>query len=477
MFNHLKPGVRSLIENAFVEAENLLDFHNVSAYNLQTTRRISGLVASLVLSSAVSANGVEVSWDRSDDRRISFYEVQSSSDNIFSSPTTFTTADSRLTIDGVSQTLFLRARAVRYDGETGTWSNTVTTTPTAGGDQPVVHTATITDALTTTYSDADEFTHILRQTITTVKDTGGVTVWGSLGAKLSSIPAFALYSDVLRVRVNGEDIATMGNNTTIRHYERASTALSGGWSASFGPFFQVVPSTSHKFDNWVGLSASSHGSAGIGVTTDWQDQNNAEAPGDLTTFSFADWTITVPASQIRTGFTRYISLRGYNYNIPADHTVVGIEMTFHGEFDFTPVIANLIGTVGYRDVQVIIDGGLVGTAKAPGAVPADFPWAGSGSPVTFGGASDTWGIDSSLLTAEKFNATDFGISTRAVMTADNGTASSQTPTTTPKMSAVFMTIYTSSTSQVLVDLYARVGNGANERTVTNATVNAIEYGF
>ena len=72
---NLSPGLRTKIESAFVEAENLLDFHNKSVVSKQTRREISGLVDAPVVTVVSGVLGIAANWNRLDDPRISLYEV------------------------------------------------------------------------------------------------------------------------------------------------------------------------------------------------------------------------------------------------------------------------------------------------------------------------------------------------------------------------------------------------------------------
>ena len=83
LLKNLDPVTKNRLIEAFADAENLTDFSNRTVPEIQNRRRISGRIATIDLKVENTLLGAFLSWERLDDRRIAFYELQISDDNIF----------------------------------------------------------------------------------------------------------------------------------------------------------------------------------------------------------------------------------------------------------------------------------------------------------------------------------------------------------------------------------------------------------
>jgi hypothetical protein len=93
------------------------------------------LVEVPVIEGESSIYGGSIRWDWTDDPRIHQYEVQVDDVNSFPTPTTYTVLEPFFGLENVATTKYLRARAVRFNGQTGNWSNTYKMSPTTSAPE------------------------------------------------------------------------------------------------------------------------------------------------------------------------------------------------------------------------------------------------------------------------------------------------------------------------------------------------------
>ena len=76
LLSDLPREVQQKLQDAFVEAEDLVDFHSLSVPQRVTRRRLSGSLESPVVTGTSSILGGSIKWPRLKDPRIIMYEIQ-----------------------------------------------------------------------------------------------------------------------------------------------------------------------------------------------------------------------------------------------------------------------------------------------------------------------------------------------------------------------------------------------------------------
>ncbi len=129
LLNNLPSTIRNRVESAFTDAEDLLNFHNLSNPDQINRRSFDGLVQAPIITATRSILGGSIEWERVDDPRIAMYEVQVDPVNVFPNPDSFNVYEPFFAIEKIDSTRFLRVRSVTQDGRTGNFSNTATINP------------------------------------------------------------------------------------------------------------------------------------------------------------------------------------------------------------------------------------------------------------------------------------------------------------------------------------------------------------
>lgn len=378
LFTKLPTGIKSILERAFEEAENLMDFHHRSVPQRQNRRRISGLVDIPVVTATNSIFGGSIEWTRTDDPRIDMYEVQVDTVNVFPNPTSFQVLEPFFAIEGLTTARFLRVRAIRYDGDTGNWSNTVTINPNQDL-APVVFTNTFYQSYTNDVEPdienvvifggepAPKFYLLYDHTFRSTRNVGGMAVFGYISNRLrdegnSNIRPW----DRIRFCVNEEVITegefchwtdAFGDADTTGVNPSTGDPLSfygrGGYTAAFGPYTVLYPQTYRAQGGYDPKSTQNHGVAG---TTSWLHTNSVRrpAPWDRTALSGAHLTgsnrseeaqATLPSGNA----SDYIRVSDFGFKIPTESTVTGIQ------FSVKRRQANLSPGNDFDDLSVIAD--------------------------------------------------------------------------------------------------------------------------
>lgn len=276
LLKNLDPGTRAQLEQAFSRAEDLIDFHSRSVPERENKRKASGLIQAPVLTVEATIIGAFVTWDRIDDPRIAFYEVQLSDDNVFANPDTFTTLEAFFAVENVTTTKFVRVRGVRAGGETGLFSDTAqirptVTAPTAssfefypgyfeGSDPPIGKSVKYGQNLNFV-RNLPQFYTVLDETFYADRLTGGFSVWGFLSNRLHRfIDGGVTPWDRVRFKLNGVAVTDgyFPHWTNVIDEEAAEKAnefdrddsgdlmtfySQGGYTASFGPYNVTIPSS------------------------------------------------------------------------------------------------------------------------------------------------------------------------------------------------------------------------------------------
>ena len=451
LFNHLDPGVRSKLEAAFIEAENLIDIHNTSVVDQQTRRKISGLVDSPVVTVTTNSKGFDASWPRLDDQRISFYEVQMSTASNFADPTSFTVVETSLAVEGVGSTVYIRVRGVRWDGETGNWSETqsVDATSTAG---PLVYSRGISDIPSFYIADPGAvYPRALQHlNVTPGRQNGGFVIFGSFGT--SSGPA---NDPALIITLNGVTYSSVSN-------AEYTIAESGGLAMGFGPIF--VNHGEFYFADQNTASAgtvANNGSANVtggGVTSGW-------TLVDPYTFD-CTWTGIHPISYCE---TKQIDFSNFGFSIPTGNTIAGILLSWTaGDNNYSTGIHDPADLLALR---LLDDTGSPRTNVSTGTQ----EWGNSSK--TYGGRSNLWGEAAGFWTPTKINDPDFGVRFRGKMFVPAGTTTVTVQNREITISGLSMTVYSTNETTGEVHIQVRFnGIAGGSGTLKQCTLNVIEFG-
>lgn len=456
LFTHLPSGVRAKLEAAFSEAETQINYHNRSAINEQERRRISSYVSAPVITLTSNSRGFDVSWPRLEDRLISFYEAQVALTSNFADPTSYNLTETSLAVEGVGTTIYVRVRGVRWDGDTGNWSNTVTMSSTTGG--PVTYSRGFDDVYPFYKTDAGIAQYpapIQRLDITPQRQNGGIMIFGSIGANSVDVnnPAVVVTLNGVTVsQISDTDFKYIGNND----------GNAGEHGCAFGPVFVshdqfYFGDQESQTPNTIAKSGS-HSSSG--VHTEW---NTAGSPHSYT----VSWA---QSHGIVTAQTNDINFTNFGFGVPVSNTIVGIQMTY------TATDSNY-GTGIYAEADMVhlklIDDTGATRANKVGSLPA---WRDSDGSMSFGGRSDLWGEVAGFWTPTKINDANFGVQTRGRVYAPSvvgfGTTIRTITMTTPTL-----IIYSVNETSGEVYIHIRfncIASGNSE--LTSCTLNAIEFG-
>src|SRR3990167_9582607 len=354
LLQNLPAAARDRLQSAFTDAENLLDYYDRSVRDKQEKRKLSGLVDQPVLFVEQSILGASVRFERLDDPRISFYEIQVDDVNTFPDPEVFQVVDPFFAIDGISTIKHIRARGVRgVTGETGNWSDTVTARPTLtapkaftcqiyqrySGSQPDLF-------IKRTFGGEDTpgFYTLLDCTFYASRLVGGMSLWGMISNRLKKpLNAGVRPWDRLKFTINGltrmENYFPLWTDTffdddTPQINPSTGAAMSfymlGGYTAGFGPYNVAAPVTERgqgpldpkAFDD-IDIS---------GCRFYWSDEGLIFRPsrldtGQLDNFDDIDHKGREAEAGIGTNAsTSYLVAKNFGFKISADEEVQGIEV-------------------------------------------------------------------------------------------------------------------------------------------------------
>ena len=365
LLRNLPTYLKSKIERAFTEAEDLMDFHRRSVPQKQNRRRLSGLLAAPVLVGETSILGGSIRWDRIADPRIQFYEVQIDDVNAFPNPQTFQVLETFFGFEGTESAKFIRVRAVRYDGEIGNFSNVITIRPTFTAPKVFSHvfyqnyrpSGTELDdpelEVERRYGgeDAPKFYLLFEHQFYATRDVGGMSVFGFVSNRLkveedSDVAPW----DRVRFRVNGitrmeeyfplwatayESVDTPGTNPTTG--DPLSFYAKGGYTAAFGPYTAVIPASARgegAFDPKRVLNFYARSDPG---GWDWQFPKSARRPTrvdknveELTTLTGVDAERARGEEAAVFGLlggakTELLKFQDFGFAIPDNVTITGIK--------------------------------------------------------------------------------------------------------------------------------------------------------
>lgn len=497
LLTNLPPGVRTKIEGAFVEAENLLEFHNLSVVDRQTRRRLSGLIEQPIVTLTASPFGVAARWERLDDPRITTYEVQTSSDNAFSDPSTFLTLDNQFQLDNVQGTIFIRVRGVRYDGAAGLFSETASITPPQPTVPLATHSASLVDITRTTFlspNRADLFYVLNRLEVSPLNGSDALLAFGSCGAKAgvkSTVPAVPRPDQFyLRILVDGEVTLEYGvqssssgpsaidpltlaqgrvGDSAPNDFLQLEAATKGGWSTAFGPVLVDLRETTKDYTDRLPRTADQSGTPHSFFSPfpkSWQDLAGALNPSLLDEAKY-EIRLFSDGSGNDEAETLFLELTNFGFDIPEDFTIQGIEVSFRGDKTVATDVFGVVFTASLIDNT--------GSIRAFNQSPGTTTWPVSNGTVTFGGSSDLWGEAAGFWTPARINSPNFGFAVRTGW--DNDTFGTVDVESTVSRMEMTVTAGIPDDADRVIKITGAWAPGSGSIELSNATINAIEFGF
>lgn len=477
LFNHLPANSKAQLQSAFADAEDNLNFNNTANTGNQARRTLSSLVASPVLTATTNSRGFDVSWNRLDDKRISFYEVQVSFDSIFAAPDDYTVVDTSLALEGIGSTVYIRARGVRFDGQCGPWSDPITVDALATAAGPVVYSRGYDQLFYQTTTGTNVIQHL---SITPERQNGGIVVFGSVGFGTFVGPGPGA---LVKVKLNSTVLDNIDLNTNPYTSSYVTDTITGdkNFSISYGPVFLEHSAFAFSTADDLHPSVEANSGSGSGTFTGWTFNLGGGLGVPDTTFpsvNYAKYSQTCTAIG-ETRKTKYLHMTGFGAAVPTGNTVTGIQVVMYGDIvptHFDPT----------KSTTKIIEFGLIddtSTRRATVTTGVAWPDSSSGSgaipTITFGGASDLFGEAAGFWTPTKLNSANFGVYMRGQFhVASTDTAAASWIGAGSSVIADFytygltMTIHSVDASGVARIDVLFVGTA----DILNCTINAIEFG-
>lgn len=359
LFKELDPQAKDTLRSAFVDAEDLQNYFSKSVPERQTRRKISGRIDTITVTVQSTLLGGFVKWNRLPDKRIAFYEIQVSDNNIFSSFETYTQVDTFLALENLRTTKFVRVRGVTASGLTGLFSATATIRPKisapkvysldfyqryGSGSDPSLGKKLVYSGGNVFSGDAHpKFYSIFSDNFYLDRDIGGAIIWGSVSSRLKQFADSGTVPwDRVRFKVNGiarSDIYsphwTINYDEEDFHvnekfYSRAMTFYGkGGFTSSFGPYAVTLPNglagqgpnDPHQVIKQEPADASFYWTSPMsGISASRFDE------GQLPESDSLDPAHEVHSLGIDEGQkTEWLIFRDFRFNIPSGTPITGIE--------------------------------------------------------------------------------------------------------------------------------------------------------
>lgn len=361
LFKELDGPTKNTLRSAFVDAEDLQNYFSKSVPERQTRRKISGRIDTITLTAESTLLGGFLKWNRLPDRRIAFYEIQISDNNVFSSFETYTQVETFLALENLRSTKFARVRGVTASGLTGLFSNTARIRPKVSA--PKVYSLDFYQRYGSEsdpnlskkliYSGNDRFNrtsfpsfyNIFSDNFYLDRDIGGGLVWGSFSSRLKNYEdSGPVPWDRVRFKLNGISISdTYVPHWTINYdeidfhdnelnfYNQPMTFYGkGGYTCSFGPHAVTLP------NSLAGYGANDpHSAATIDLTNSafyWNDITNALVPSRFDESQCERYNDALPRHEAHSrgitenGTTDYLLFRDFKFNLDATDVVTGIQL-------------------------------------------------------------------------------------------------------------------------------------------------------
>lgn len=270
LLRELDPATRDRLVSAFADAEDLIDFHQRGTAERQTRRRRTGRIQQITLVGESNLLGGFLSWNRVNDPRVQFYEVQLSNDSAFSNPQTIQVIESFLALENIRTVRFARVRAVTSRGDVGLFSNTVRLRPKISAPNafsvqfyPIYEdnsdpTVTKTLEYSGGLSKIPEFYSVLSTDFYADRIVGGVSIWGYISSRLRDFrDGENTVWDRVRFNVNGIThmdsywpMSVLPYDAEDFHVNQRDSSGNlmtfygkDGYTSSFGPYAVSLPTT------------------------------------------------------------------------------------------------------------------------------------------------------------------------------------------------------------------------------------------
>lgn len=496
LFTHLGANTKAQITSAFAEAEDLMNTHNNSIVDHQERRFLSGEVSSPILTTTTNSRGFDVQWTRLDDKAISMYEIQISTNSIFSNPDSYKVVDTSFSLEGIGSTVYARVRGVQFNGNTGPWSDPATINAFALSGGPVVYSRGLDDIPSFYISDPASVwpAPLQRIAITPQRQNGGVVVFGSFGIGFGGIDSqYGDTTDVVQVTINEQVI----DNINLQDFNGNPTWADGSHSdtpfnITFGPAFLFhsdfyFSTSDFKNPNTV-ASVNPHGAAG--THTGWLNTANATGAmetnfGAVITDGATTYNVT-NLSRGQSSASRFLDMTNFGFTIPTSNTILGIQVQWTGAWSST---GGMDSTKSFPQVNIesLIDE--TGTAESFSGLD-NIPWPHSTTgafgvleSVTVGNSSYLWGRAAGFWTPTKLNSSNFGVRVRGKLRISSSDTIGGTGTsTTIYLYGLQITVWSfdPTNAQVRVDVKYLTSGASNHKgggeTLTNLTLNVTEFG-
>jgi hypothetical protein len=496
LFNQLGPATKSQLMSALTEAETQLNTHNNSVVGTNKRRKRTTAIDQPVLTTTLNNRGFAVDWTRLDDRTISLYEIQISTDSIFSNPDVYRVVDTSFALDGIGATVYARVRGVRFDGSCSLWSDPATIEAFAQSGGPVVYSKGLDSVRDFYKADAGgAFPQpIQKLTITSQRTNGGVMVFGSMGVAGSG---GSNVGDFVSMSLNGQTLSSI-DMSTIPFDASGNNSFSVGLGPTFLTHAQFYFSTDDIHNPTTEVSTGSSG--GVGTGTGWTFNGNGAVGSMETVYPLpptnnnASYTVTglVPGSFHD---SKQLNLTNFGFSVPSNNTILGILVEFTGAWQST----NQDTTKSFptiKSVFLIDDTGTVGSTMPISANSVQWPYlapftaGGELADVLLGSSSYLWGELAGFWTPAKINNSNFGVSVRShhsVRSTDTIAAGwiavGQQTSSTAYLYGVQVTVFsenpTDRSVRIEMKYHSTTGNGtglSGAGTCVGATINAIEFG-
>ncbi len=542
LLGNLPAVIRNRVESAFTDAEDLLNFHNLSNPDQINKRSFSGLLEAPIIVGSRSILGGSVEWERVDDPRIAMYEVQVDTINIFSSPESFNVYEPFFSIENIESVRFIRVRSVTQDGRTGNFSNTVsinplTTAPRAqtfifypeyldesvqrkhgGLAQKSAGETVLVDQRTYAGSQLvpNDFYTIMVADFFPDEERidGGMQCWGYISNRMKEFIPNSLTRpwDRIRFNVNGRtrqehmallcddgwrewttglgrgadaaegsysDLAELvgfqeGGSGGFDVGEADSGPMSfytrGGYTFAFGPWLEPFENLAKRRGQGPkDPSSATESGAGISWEAIGGGLNNAKVPNppDQDAAELVRWGASIVLPGVGS-LSRTAKFQDYNFSVPLDATIRGIEVWMKRFVSFFPATTAIEDNV----VRLLDD---TGTAVGQNKADPTFPWIKRDNNTkqaigyqTFGGEADLW---YSTWYPAQINSPNFGVS----LVARSIVASSTGSLRHAQIAVTYDEFYSNKRLRLSIDVVPQ-SNFYLRREVFGACFNVIEFG-
>lgn len=227
-FTNLTPSQEKEFERAVLEIQDDKELTSLETSLSLLKRKVDQRLPIPQLSVNPTVRGGIVEWDPLPDQRISFYEIDVSTESNFSSFDTFTTFGVSTVIDGLTNSVFVRVRGVRRDGTTTPYSDSIIIAPTLF--DITSHTAECFYVIITG-TDPNTVMGGLGSTLdyTPINPNGNSMIWGQVSAYAD--PVIGLY---------GLDHITAQVIVRVKESDNTILSESTFWSETLGEFFNTL---------------------------------------------------------------------------------------------------------------------------------------------------------------------------------------------------------------------------------------------